>query len=664
MIPQSRRRMGRLLAALALASATLLPAAVPAAAAEPGVLQVGTTQDLDATNPFNTELVVGYEAFQLTYNLLTEFDKDAKPAAGFADSWERSADRVTYHIRDGMQWSDGTPATSKDVCFSWGLAMAANEADGVIGSGYLDAGTKDAGVTKIECPDDNTFIAYTTDASDRIFQIYVPILPEHIWGKFNYKNIDKEKFDGPLVGTGPYLLEEWKTGQFARFVRNPNFWGEQGVANEVILRFFADNTDTMVQALKAGELDYVHNANADQFKQLQADPTYTAVAGKANGWTQLAFNTYGTGTGKEIKGGGPSTKALLDPAFRDALGYAVDKEALVERVLGGFGDVGTTIVPPILAEWHVEPDNPRTFDIELAKQKLDAAGYLLDPAGKRLDKEQKPISLRLAYPNTNDTYAKSAQFVKEWYALLGVDVTTQSYDSDTLTELLYPPEGGDPSYKANYDIELWGWSGSPDPNGLTIVMRCDQIGNLSDSQYCNPEYDALYDQQSKEGGEARHATLAKMQNLIYDEAPYDVLYYDANLDVYRNDRFAGWQNMPAEGTPLFTYGILGYTLLRDVNEEPPATPEAPTAGASTEPGASAPAAQTSAPTATAGTGSGRFGQRLRVQHDAPARGRRDRGRGRRRRPPVVASSLRGRRRGRVAGRRVTPNASAALGGEE
>ena len=54
-----------------------------------------------------------------------------------------------------------------------------------------------------------------------------------------------------------------------------------------------------------------------------------------------------------------------------------------------------------------------------------------------------------------------------------------------------------------------------------------------------------------------------MQNLIYDQAPYDILYYDANLDVYRNDRFAGWQNMPANGTPFFTYGTLDYTLLTD-----------------------------------------------------------------------------------------------------
>ena len=584
---------------LAVAVLALLPAAAPAVAADPVVLRVGTTQAHRDHEPVEHRISCpSYDSLQLTYDLLTEFGKDSKPAPGFADSWERGPDRVTFHIRDGMKFSDGTPATAQDVCFSWGLALAAIKDKKSIGYGYLEPGLKDAGVTKIECPDDSTFIAYTTDQSDRIFQVYVPILPKHVWSKFNYKNIDKEKFDAPLVGSGPYTLAESKTNQFARFVRNPNYWGNQGFADEVVLQFYSD-ADTMVQALKAGELDYAHSVNADQFKQLQADPTYTAVAGKANGWTQLAFNTYGTGTGKTIPNGGPSTKALLDPAFRDALGYAVDKQALVDRVLGGFGDVGTTNIPPVLSEWHVEPDSPRHFDIELAKQKLDAAGYVLNGDGKRLDKEGKPIQLRLYFPNTDDVYAKSAQFVSEWYGQLGIDVTLQGFGSTALGNIVLPPEGDG---KANYDIELWGWGGNPDPNALLDIFTCGEIGTTSDSQYCNPAFDALYEQELGEAGTARHDTLAKMQNLIYDEAPYDILFYDANLDVYRNDKFAGWENMPADGTPLFSYGTLNYTLLRDATAEPPPTPEAPTAAASEAPGQSAPAAVTAAPSATAATG--------------------------------------------------------------
>jgi peptide/nickel transport system substrate-binding protein len=605
----TRTRLVRLAGAIALGASLLLPSAAPAAAADPVILRVGTTQDLDAVNPFNTELVVGYEVFQLTYDLLVNFDKDAHPGPGFADSWDRSPDKVTFHIRDGMKWSDGKPATSKDACFSWGLALAAIKDESYIGSGYLDPDIKNSGVTKVECPDPSTFVAYTKDQSDRIFQAYMPILPEHVWGKYNYKTISEQTFDPPLVGTGPYVLQEWKTGQYARFVRNENYWGPQGFEDEVVLQFYPDATDTMVQALKSGELDYIHNANPDQFKQLQTDPTYTAVEGKSNGWTQMAFNTYGTGTGKTIAAGGPSTKALVDAKFRDALGYAVDKDALVDRVLGGFGDVGTTMVPPVLSDFHVDPTTPRHFDIELAKQKLTDAGYALDANGKRLDKEGKPISLRLIHPNTHDIYGKSAQFVQEWYGQLGIEVTIQSYDSDTVTGKVLPPEG-DPPGKADYDIELWGWSGSPDPNYLMSIFRCDEIGISSDSQYCNPDYDALYDKQSKESGDQRKATVAQMQNLVYDEAPYDILFYDSNLDVYRNDKFAGWQKMPTDsGTPFFTYGTLDYSLLSDASAQPSPTPTAeassPGESASTAPGSSS--AATSAPVASADTGSAAAG---------------------------------------------------------
>jgi peptide/nickel transport system substrate-binding protein len=599
----TRARGAQALAALAFGASVLLPAAAPVAAADPVVLRVGTTQDLDASNPWNTELVVGYEAFQLTWNLLVEFDKDAHPAPGYADSWTRNPDNVTFHIRSGMKWSDGTPATSKDACFSWGLALAGIKADGPgsVGAGFIDVNLSDAGVTKVECPDDNTMIAYTTDPSDRIFQVYIPILPEHIYGKDTYKTIADEKFNPPLVGTGPYQLVEWKTGQYARFVRNPYYWGQQGFADQVVLQFYPDATDTMVQALKAGELDYAHGVNADQFKQLKTDPTFTTVEGKSNGWTQLAFNTYGTGTGKTIKGGGPSTQALVDPAFRDALGYAIDKKTLVDRVLGGFGDVGDTAIPPILTDWHVTPTHLRTFNIELAKQKLDAAGYPLDSNGKRLDKQGKAINLRMYAPNTDDNYAKVAQFVQEWYGELGIGVTFQSMDSATLGELVLPP----PDAKANYDIELWGWVGNPDPDALLQIFRCDAIGSTSDSQYCNPAYDKLYDLQLTETGASRASTLATMQNLIYDEAPYDILYYDSNLDVYRNDRFAGWQNMPSDGTPFFTYGMLDYTLLTDATAQPSAAPatEAPSSAASSAPATSqAPATPAATPVPASSSG--------------------------------------------------------------
>jgi peptide/nickel transport system substrate-binding protein len=584
-------RFVRLLAAAGLAGALLLPAlAVPARAASPLVLRVGTTQDLDSVNPYQTITVSGYEVFELTYNFLVDFGPNLEPVPGFADTWERSADGTswTFHIRQGMKWSDGIPATAQDACYSWGLAVDAIAKGENVGAAYLDPGLKDAGVTKVECPDDQTMIAYTTDASERILQTNLPIIPKHIWGTNDYKAIGDAKFVAPLVGTGPYTLAEWKTSQYARFVRNPNYWGTQGAADEVVIQFFKGQ-DTMVQALKAGEIDFAWNPTPDQLKALKADPKTTTVVGSSNGWSQLAFNEYGATEGQKLSNGvGPSTKALWDPAFRDALGYAIDKNVLIDKVLGGFGDVGTTVIPPVIGKWHVEPDQPRTFDIALAKQKLDAAGYPLDSQGRRLDKEGKVISLRLVYPNTKDTYKNSAQFVRDWYSQLGIKVTATPYDVTTLGNIVLPPEAGK-EYKANYDIELWGWSWGPDPNNMLQIFRCDAIGGSSDSQYCNPEYDKLYDAQTAATTDAERKTiLAQMQNMLYDQAVYDVLYYDSNLVAYHTDRFGGWQNQPlANGTPFFTYSTLQYTMLTDATAVPSPTPAVSAApGASASPGAS------------------------------------------------------------------------------
>ena len=156
--------------------------------------------------------------------------------------------------------------------------------------------------------------------------------------------------------------------------------------------------------------------------------------------------------------------------------------------------------------------------------------------------------------------------MKDWYGQLGIKVTTQ------VLRLRHarrpgPPAGGRGrarEYKADYDIELWGWSGNPDPNALLQIFRCDAIGVILGQPVLQPGVrHAVRRADARETDAERKTILAEMQNLIYDEAPYDILFYDANLDAYRTDKFAGWQNKPANGTPFFTYGTLQYTLLTD-----------------------------------------------------------------------------------------------------
>ena len=227
--------------------------------------------------------------------------------------------------------------------------------------------------------------------------------------------------------------------------------------------------------------------------------------------------------------------------------------------------IGTTQIPPVItSRGTTSRPTSGTFSIDTAKQKLDAAGYVLDASGKRLDKQGKPISLKMVLPDYDPNFAKDGQFIKDWFAQLGITVTPKTYDSSTLVDVMLPPEAGGASNKADYDLFIWTWSWGPDPNDALDVFKCDQIGDSSDSLWCDPDYDKLYEQQLvAPTQDARKAIIDQMQQMWYDAAPYHILYYDDNLHAYRTDKFAGWQNQPADGTPIFAYGILGYTLLTD-----------------------------------------------------------------------------------------------------
>lgn len=594
MRPPLRSRLGRVLVAGGLILSTILPAASATAAEGDLILRTGTDQDLQVLNPWNSVVVADFEVYTLNYDLLVNFGPDLEPSPGFAESWKVSSDGKfwTFKIRPGMKWSDGQPATAEDVRWTYQLVLDAvaksdASADGYyLGQGYLEPYLTNAGMTKVEAIDPTTVTVTTEFANTLLLQAYVPILPKHVWSKYSMDEIanaaDVTPFlnEPTVVGTGPYQAVEWKPGEFIRFARNPNYWGTQGAVDEIVMTKFA-STDTMVQALKTGEIDYARGILADQFNALKTEPNVAVVEGVANGYTELSFNT-----GGNKKGYGGSTSALADVAFRDALGYAIDKQKLVDSTLGGYGKPGSTIIPPFHTRWHVEPAKPRTFDIEEAKRRLDAAGYKVDASGKRLDKDGKVINLRLTWPDSESENATNAQFLVEWFGQLGVTVTAAVTEEGKLIDDVTGPPNG----PANYDIYMWGWVGDPDPNSLLNFFRSEEIGGSSDSYYNNPKYDELFLKQRAEKDEAtRKAILAEMQNLVYDEAPYHILYYDAELHAYRTDRFGGWTNQPSVGgTPLFGYGSRGYTLLTDASVQPSAAPsaDASAGAASAAPGGS------------------------------------------------------------------------------
>jgi peptide/nickel transport system substrate-binding protein len=594
-------KLTRFLAVMAIAAVGLVPG-VASAQTDDLILRVGTDQKLRVLNPWFSVTYADYEVFQLQYDLLVSFGNNLEPVAGFADEWSSSEDGLThtFHIREGMLWSDGTPATCEDARWTYDFVLKAVATDrGYVGSGYLEPYLTNTGLESVTCEDDN-LVAKTEFPTTLLTQAYVPILPAHIWGEYTIDQIGRKNVDGafandefPVVGTGPYVATSWEPRQFIRFDRNPNYWGTPGVADAIVFEQFSGQ-DTMVQALRSGELDYVRGTGADLFDAISTEPNIRVSEGYANGYTYLSFNTRATQPG--YRG---STSALEDQAFRDALGYALDRQTLVDEVLNGHGVAGSTHVPPYHVNWHVEPATPRTFNIDEANRRLDAANYPRGADGIRVDKENKPINLRLTWPDSED-HSDDAEFIREWFQQIGIGVDAFQTDEGKLLEDLPGPEYDD-GYNADFDFYMWGWGGDPDPMSLLSLFTTEEIGSATnDCFYSDPRYDELFELQQRAVDVAeRKQYIDEMQQLFYDAACYHVLYYDSELHAQRTDKFTGWVNQPPDtGTPLFGFGYSGYLALQDASAEPSPGPTV-TAAPGATPGPATPA-PSAAP--TGGTG--------------------------------------------------------------
>ena len=577
-------RFARFIAIAVIAAAGLMPS-VASAGTDPLVLNVGTDQKLRVLNPWFSITVADYEIFQIQYELLVSFDINLQPAPGFADEWSSSEDGMThtFHIREGMLWSDGEPATCEDARWTYQFVLDVLDSDrGYVGSGYLEPYITNTGLDSVECTDELTLVAHTEHPSTLLTQAYVPILPAHIWSDKTMDQIGKRNDPGffanepPVVGSGPYVATSWEKGSFIRMERNPNYWGPPGVPDALLFQTFT-GADTMVQALRSGELDYVRGTGADQFDALATEPNIRVSEGYSNGYTYLSFNTRAVHPGYN-----GSTSALEDPAFRDALGFALDRQTLVDRVLNGHGVAGSTHIPPYHVKWHVEPDNPRDFNLDTANQRLDAANYPRGADGRRTDHDGKPIVLRLTWPDSED-HSADAQFIQGWFEQIGIGVDAfVTEEGKLLDDLLGPPAGG----PADWDFYMWGWVGDPDPTSLLSLFTTDQIKNgTNDCFYSDQRYDDLFKEQLEATTEeARLTAIDEMQQLFYDAACYHVLYYDSVLDAQRTDTFTNWTNQPPTGgTPIFGYGYPGYLALQDASAAPSPGPSTP--GATTAPGA-------------------------------------------------------------------------------
>ncbi len=534
-----------LAAGTAMAQSASASASASAAGTQAGGTFIeGTVNDMRTVNPWKAIESPEYEVLALNFDLLENFDKATLQAApGVAESWTQSDDGLTwtFKIRQGMQWQDGEPFTANDIAFTYNKTL-----DCKLGNSldYLVPSFTDS----ITATDPNTLVWTTkVPTSAPVRPPWVYIAPEHLWSDSSCNDINKAPFfenDKPMVGSGPFQLTDWNKGQDWTMTANPNYWaGAPHISQFKVVLY--DNSEAMVNALKQGEIDYTNLGSVDLFNDLQSEAGANGITthvGPAVTFGQMSFNMCDPTSPDAApycqKNPGTGNPALRDPAVRTAISWAIDRQTIVDKLLAGYGEVGTTIVPPFSTFYHYQPtaDEAIGFDIDKAKQILADAGYedtdnngiLNDP------KTGQDLNFRLILRSESDIGARLGQYVSGWLKQIGVQTTSEVVGDGKLSQAWLDDD---------YDLYIWGWGPDPDPDFMLSTFTSGQCGTWSDTCYSDPQYDKLYkDQQTAPNPQDRQKIVYQMQDMLYTDIPEVVLYYDKSLEAYNSTKWTGLED--------------------------------------------------------------------------------------------------------------------------
>ncbi|MBC9944102.1 peptide ABC transporter substrate-binding protein [Leucobacter sp. cx-328] len=533
-------------AALALAVAPVTAAfAADSSDAESSIRLSSDMSQIDTLNPFTAVFNEALIVLDYEYEPLAGIVETGDYGGILAKDFKVDGKTWTYEIQPEATWSDGEPVTADDVVWTYEAVMN-NKALQVAN------GESVGNIEKVVATDDKTVEIITADPTP-LHPGILPIVPKHIWEKID--NPDEYANTEDVVGSGPFIIDEYKQGTSITMKANPHYWrGETGVDKLHIVGF--KNTDAAVLALRNGEIDMLGGLNSAQFDSLKGVDGIEAYQVKSKHFFNLTINGGWKTTGGEAFG--DNNPVLEDQAFRRALGQAIDRDVLVDRVLNGLGSQGPTILPPgspggMFTELE---DVALPMGVEAAAKSLEAAGYTTDASGNRLDKSGNPITLRMMFNGGSTANTATAEFVESWFTDLGIKMELKNTNWDEMGELL--PKG-------EYDMYIDGWGVSDDPDYMLSINTCKVLpetpggSNSSQSGMCDPEYDKVFKAQHTELDPAKRETLVHQAlQMIYEHGNTAMFYYDDALGAYRTDRLENL--VEVNGSPYNRFSIAQATI--------------------------------------------------------------------------------------------------------
>lgn len=474
------------------------------------IVVAGQSDPLTMNSLVSTDFESTQHQIHVLFVTLVSNDENYEPQPYFARSWEFDSDTssVVFHLRHDLQWHDGTPVTSRDVAFTFErLKDPAVPFPNPSYFDYWDA---------VEVIDPVTVRFFLRPHANALYGwSRTAIMPEHILGGVPPADLESHPF-GTLtpVGNGPFRFAERIPGDRWVFEANPDFPAELGgrpYADRLVYRQIPDEF-ALAAALQTGEADLVINASPSMLGQVAGDSTIASVSYPAPEYAFIAWNS--------------RRPQFADARVRRALTMAIDRQTMVQAVLGGHGAVAAGPVGP----WHWAFDTtwmPLPYDPAAASALLEDAGWSDSDEDGVLDRNGVPFRFELLATPRKD-WAAVQTLVQASLGQVGVDAEPVVREQGALVPLVI---GAD----RRFDAVLIGWARDVPLNDIDL-WACDQVGQpFQFTSYCNPALDAVLDSIPLVADRARlRELIGRYQELIVADQPYTFLYYLDRVDLVRS----------------------------------------------------------------------------------------------------------------------------------
>ncbi len=515
--------------------------AAPAKLQPGGQLVYGSLVEPNSLNPLLSDLMATAEVGSLIFSGLVKVNEKGEWVADLANEVPTRQNggvspdglTVTYRLRPGIAWHDGTPFSSADVKFTWELIM--NRRVNVVSRDGYDK------IAAVDTPDANTVVVRYRQYYAPFRTLFTTILPRHILD--GAEDVNKAAFNRAPVGTGPFRLKEWRIAEAIYLEANAAYFLGRPNLDGIVYRVIPDS-NIMLTQLKAGEIDIVSNVGLTQLEQVKGINGVRAVVTPNMIWEHLDFNL--------------DNVLFQDVRVRRAIALALDRQAIITNNLKGVASPAVGDQSPL--SWAYNPVlKAPARDVAAARELLTQAGFVPGSDGV-FARSGRRLSFSLATTAGNKSREAVAQAIAQQLKEAGIEATVRLVDA--------PAFFGDVLKARRFEAAMFAWVAGLDPDdiGLWHSRNIPAAGNGYQGQnyagWRNPEADGLTELGARlVDVEARKQAYFRIQELIVQEAPVIPLYFRSNIDAV-SETVVNYKPNPTQAGNLWNAREWGLTKKR------------------------------------------------------------------------------------------------------